>query len=739
MRACGLPEDCAMTDANQGKRLPQGGVEAIVEARLARITEGVLRLGIAIAIVVVVTNVIAEGQLTQTMWAVIAAIPVLIALLRLATRGRARAAAVGLVVLLYAVMIGIVLSRGTVRVPATSLLILATALSGLVLGRRGMAVTMVAGIVLVAGLTLAESGGMLRAPDTGPLFTYWLSISVFAVATGTIISYGLGIADDALARAGNEIAERRLAEDLLRDSEARLRSMIELSTDSYWETDADHRFTLIDFGARYHPVFVASQMLGKRRWELGYAYPAAEGWAAHRATLDAHTPFVNFEVGTPEADGSMRWFIVGGEPVFAHDGSFSGYRGVSKEITLVKRAEEQLRNIAEGVAGVTGEGFFQSLVERLCRALGADMVLAGEIVGDKVNTIAVFADGAAQANYSYLLEGSPCTTVAGRGGYCFYAQGVADLFPGDEALRRRRFEAYAGASLRDAAGQAVGVLSALSRRPMMAMERLEPVFRIFAARAGAELMRMQRDAEIRALNRTLEQRVQLRTEELAAANRELETFSYAVSHDLRAPLRHIGGYANLLAEDCGAQLNADGRGYLDRISREVRRMGDLIEDLLTLSRIGQAEIKTQQVDLTLMVQDIAANLKQRNPARRAEFRIAPGVVAQADHGLMRAVLENLLGNAWKYSGKKDHAEIEFGIETGADGAAVYFVRDNGAGFDMKYADRLFRPFERLHRADEFEGTGVGLATVQRIIQRHRGRIWAEASPGQGAKFFFTVP
>jgi light-regulated signal transduction histidine kinase (bacteriophytochrome) len=274
---------------------------------------------------------------------------------------------------------------------------------------------------------------------------------------------------------------------------------------------------------------------------------------------------------------------------------------------------------------------------------------------------------------------------------------------------------------------------------MMAMERLEPVFRIFAARAGAELMRMQRDAEIRALNRTLEQRVQLRTEELAAANRELETFSYAVSHDLRAPLRHIGGYANLLAEDCGAQLNADGRGYLDRISREVRRMGDLIEDLLTLSRIGQAEIKTQQVDLTLMVQDIAANLKQRNPARRAEFRIAPGVVAQADHGLMRAVLENLLGNAWKYSGKKDHAEIEFGIETGADGAAVYFVRDNGAGFDMKYADRLFRPFERLHRADEFEGTGVGLATVQRIIQRHRGRIWAEASPGQGAKFFFTVP
>ncbi len=224
---------------------------------------------------------------------------------------------------------------------------------------------------------------------------------------------------------------------------------------------------------------------------------------------------------------------------------------------------------------------------------------------------------------------------------------------------------------------------------------------------------------------------------LVVANQELESFSYSVSHDLRAPLRHLCGFVNILQEDYAETLDATAKMYLNRISGASHKMGGLIDSLLELSRICQYKMHISRVDLTLLAREIAESLHEMATERQVELRIADGLTVQADETLMRNVLENLLGNAWKYTGRKETALIEFASFV-EDGEEVYYVRDDGAGFDMNYSDKLFGAFQRLH-GTEFDGMGIGLATVQRIIHRHEGRIWAEGAQDKGATFFFTVP
>jgi len=224
---------------------------------------------------------------------------------------------------------------------------------------------------------------------------------------------------------------------------------------------------------------------------------------------------------------------------------------------------------------------------------------------------------------------------------------------------------------------------------------------------------------------------------LAAANRELEAFSYSVSHDLQAPLRSIVGFSRALAEDCADRLDERGVDYLGRIQGAVTRMGHLIDDLLGLARVSRAELKRVAVRVDDLVRNCAKDLEQREPSRSVKWSINGEIRANADLPLVKIVLENLLANAWKFTRKRAGAHIEVGQgQRGAERS--YYVRDNGAGFDMAHADKLFAPFQRLHSADEFEGTGVGLATVQRIVHRHGGRIWAESEPDHGATFFFTL-
>ena len=240
-----------------------------------------------------------------------------------------------------------------------------------------------------------------------------------------------------------------------------------------------------------------------------------------------------------------------------------------------------------------------------------------------------------------------------------------------------------------------------------------------------------RDISVR---RLAEQILAVRTRDLESANNELEAFSYSVSHDLRTPLRSIDGFSHLLLEDYGDKLDEEGRDSLLRVRAASQRMGVLIDDMLALSRVARREIRLESTDLGAMACEIMAELRETAPQRQMEFVVAPGLSADTDAHLVHIVLSNLLGNAWKFTGRRSQARIEFGIT----GQKAYFVKDDGAGFDMAYAGKLFGAFQRMHGVNEFEGTGIGLATVQRVIHRLGGRLWAEAVPDGGATFFFAL-
>lgn len=256
------------------------------------------------------------------------------------------------------------------------------------------------------------------------------------------------------------------------------------------------------------------------------------------------------------------------------------------------------------------------------------------------------------------------------------------------------------------------------------------------ARNISELKRAVK--EVRQLNAQLEQRVADRTAQLQAVNDELESFSYSVSHDLRAPLRHINGFSGALLEDYSDKLDETGKGYLKQVREASQEMAELIDDLLQLARVTRTEIIPETVDLTKMANSIIEDIRNADANRSVTVKISEGLTTLGDKHLLHILLTNLIGNAWKFSSKNANAQITFGQEQ-VDGKTVFFVCDNGAGFDMAFSDKLFGAFQRLHGTDEFEGTGIGLATVQRIINRHGGHVWAEGAVNVGATFYFTFP
>ncbi len=287
-------------------------------------------------------------------------------------------------------------------------------------------------------------------------------------------------------------------------------------------------------------------------------------------------------------------------------------------------------------------------------------------------------------------------------------------------------------------GDMIGIISCVSSIPSaFTLEHKEIVREVASSLSVAiEQARLREQVEHHAAE--LEQRVAERTAQLRATNRELESFSYSVSHDLRAPLRAVDGFSQALEEDYADVVDDIGKDYLHRIRAASQRMSQLINDVLYLSRVTRLGMHLKQVNLSELAKDVVTELRLRDAEREVEFIIEDEVFAQADDRLLRIALENLLGNAWKFTSKHERARIEFGV-TEQDGETVYFVRDDGAGFDMNYADKMFTAFQRLHRISEFEGTGIGLATVQRVIHRHGGRIWAEGAVEQGATFYFTLP
>lgn len=285
-------------------------------------------------------------------------------------------------------------------------------------------------------------------------------------------------------------------------------------------------------------------------------------------------------------------------------------------------------------------------------------------------------------------------------------------------------------------GKPIGLLAVTSSKELgqAELERLSAL----AGPITVAIIRKQAEDRNRQLTEELEERVKARTAQLELANRELESFSYSVSHDLRAPLRSIDGFSQALLEEHAGQLDQAGRDHLTRVRNATSRMSDLIDDLLNLSRVARAELRRAPVDLSELARTVADDLSQSDPDRSVDWKIEFGLSAHGDPTLLRAVMENLLGNAWKFTSRQPEPRIEFGTLE-AEGEQAFFVRDNGAGFNMDYADKLFGTFQRLHSDREYPGTGVGLASVQRVIHRHGGRIWAEGQVDRGATFYFTLP
>jgi len=409
------------------------------------------------------------------------------------------------------------------------------------------------------------------------------------------------------------------------------------------------------------------------------------------------------------------------------------------------RMEKAIAQVAAGVSMQSGGNFFEMLVRNMSEAMGANgAFLARVLPGDPLRgrTVAAVLSGQVVPQFEYAIDQTPCRELV-QASSLILPEGVQTLYPESSILRDCAAQGYAAHRLENSQGQMAGVLVLVFREPLTQSQTalLHSSLQIFASRASAELERLEADLQIRNLNASLEDRVQRRTAELKLANQELESFSYSVSHDLRTPLSAVDGFASLIEmsmEGLPDSQIGKSRHFLQRIRAGVVQMGELIDALLSLAKLAREPLRSEQVDLSAMAAEVLASLGERDPSRVLQSQIEPGLLATGDHRLLRQLMENLLGNAWKFSAGQAITRISFGQEMDADGKPVFYVKDNGAGFDMAHADKLFAPFQRMHSPSQFEGSGIGLATVRRIVSRHGGRIGAAAAVGEGARFWFTL-
>jgi signal transduction histidine kinase len=488
----------------------------------------------------------------------------------------------------------------------------------------------------------------------------------------------------------------------------------------YWEQDAQGRYTRIECETE-EQMLLARCLLGRARWEcdgiqLGRSIAGAAAnpspdhdWLAHREQVARGKSFSEMVWSVP-LDGARRVFLVeSGRPRQNRDGQIIGYCGLVRDVGSALAAERATQNLMTALRVATEPTLLIEATE------GSP--------GWRVRWVNAAACAILGRTDSEILAATPETLFGNDNRPCIEA--IA------QALVRGR-GARIDAELADRYGQTRA--ASLRVDPVSPLTGLQPQAALSIDYFHAETARLREQAG--AAHRLVAEQ-SARLHELEQASRELESFSYTVSHDLRAPLRVVDGFARILKEDFSASLDRIGHDHLNRILTAASRMNQMIDSLLSLARVSSQPIVPGPVDLSRMAQQIIDELRSQDPGRSVEILIAPSVVASGDRTLLRIVLENLLGNAWKYTGRAEQALIEFDCQR-QGAVVVYRVLDNGAGFDMRFADRLFGAFQRLHSPNDFPGTGVGLATVARIVQRHHGRVWAESSPGAGASFYFTL-
>lgn len=554
-----------------------------------------------------------------------------------------------------------------------------------------------------------------------------------------------------------DITERKQAEERLQESESRLRLAIQAANIGLWDWD------LLSNAVYYSPEW--KRQLGYGEEEIAHNF---QEWQdrVHPQDLDTALrriqAFLAKPVGRHEVelrmrhkDGSYRWIYSAADVLRDPTGRPVRMLGCHLDVTERKRAMEVLRRQAERLqwlyglsramvqAGGTVEGTVMVAMRHLIAMLKCQPAIVGVFDREDGQAELYVANGEGET----IIRNVPLPPKEALAEWEGLRQARVEIVEDTNSpvgpqrlahmLRAQGLRSYVGAPLATHQRVAGALLVGWPEPRAIPAEEAEIAGEVAGQMTVAlEQIRLLQEATQHA--QTLERRVVERTAQLEAVNRELEAFSYSVSHDLRAPLRHVHGYVDLLAREAGEGLTEKARRYLATISAASREMATLIDDLLAFSRLGKTEMHEAALDLPPLVAEVSRSLEQAHPGRRISWRVSPLPRVYGDPALLRQVLINLLGNAVKYSGPRDPAEIEVGCAGMEAERAVLFVRDNGVGFDPAYAHKLFRVFQRLHRADEFEGTGIGLAIVQRVVARHGGRTWAEGALGSGATFYFTL-
>lgn len=546
---------------------------------------------------------------------------------------------------------------------------------------------------------------------------------------------------------GIDITERKRAEE----ARSMLAAIVEHSTEAIVGRALDGSVTSWNAAAERLFGYTAAEAIGKS----GFLTPPElkderkqirELWASGR-------PVATFETVRLAKGGRRVHVLEVAFPVKDSNGKTIGgaalYHDITEQVAARRRAAmEYSVNRALADAETVGQvmpGVIRTMCEAMGWAYGARW--AWNEAESRLVRAEYWADfepdfEPSERDYWYRLGDGPPGGLLRRAWLMKETTWIADLQKDPSFLRRRSCVKHGLRSAYSfpiyASGAVIGVMEFLGRDVREPDETLLRSTEAIGRQIGQFIRRKQAEEALIRLNAELEQRVADRTRRLESINKELEAFSYSVSHDLRAPLRGIDGFSQVLLKNHSKQLDPTGIDYLQRIRRATVRMGELIDDLLQLSRVSSSEIRISRVNLSQIARNTLAELRERDPARRVAIEVQDGIEVTADDRLLRIALENLLNNAWKFTRKNPDAHIFFGAFE-QNGEQIVFVRDNGAGFDMKYAGKLFGAFQRLHSTSEFEGTGIGLAIVQRIINLHGGRVWAEAAVNQGATFYFSVP
>jgi PAS domain S-box-containing protein len=504
-----------------------------------------------------------------------------------------------------------------------------------------------------------------------------------------------------------DITERKRAEEALKQSEERFRLLVEGVKDyAIFSLTPDGHVASWNLGAERIKGYRADEIIGRH---FSCFYPEEDirnGKPEQELRIATSEGRVADEGWRVRKDGSKFWASAVITPLSEGAGRMLGFSKITRDITERKRAEEALQvseerfssafeHAAIGMALVASDGRWLKVNRALCNLLGYS---SEELLAKRFQDITYPDDLEADLEYVRQMLASEIRTYQ---------------------MEKRYFHKL---------GHIVWALLSVS---MVRDERSQELYFISQTQDITERKRVE--DEIKDLSAQMERQ----NTELIEINKELESFSYSVSHDLRAPLRAIDGFSLALLEDCDHKLDPAEKEHLRRVRGATANMGRLIDDMLNLARTARYELVRGKVDLSALAREIVSAFQETEPARGATCVIAPDVIVEGDRTLLRVVLENLLGNAWKFTSKQPDAHIEFGVQS-ESGRTVYFVRDNGAGFDMRYADKLFGVFQRLHDGREFQGSGVGLATVQRIVHRHGGRIWAGSTVGEGATFYFVL-